>query len=158
VNVQFLIVYYRKAAALVFKPTINSKEQANVKTRSKAVYWWVTGTWAVLQFIPGVMNFFVPMVAERFRTLGYPQHLRLTLGFAEVFGVLAVVVPQVPFRIKEAASAGFVYLYCAAFIAHVAVGDPLTLTVQPLLALALFATSYVLFHQRHVVFADKRAS
>jgi len=97
--------------------------------KNKIVYWSVTGFWAIAQGIPGAMNFFVPMVAERFRHLGYPQHLRILLGFAEVLGVLAVLLPQVPHRIKEWANAGFLYLYIAAFVAHMVADDGIGLTL-----------------------------
>lgn len=123
--------------------------------RDSTIYWAITGLWGVIQIVPGFMNFFVPMVAERFRALGYPQHLRIVLGFAEVFGVLALVLPRVPYRFKEAAYAGFLYLYVSAFIAHVAAGDGLGMALQPVLALAMVATSYFYFHRLNVVFSDR---
>jgi hypothetical protein len=56
----------------------------------KIMYWLTTIFLGVMQGAAGAMNFFSPVPAERFKMLGYPPHLLIVLGFAEVFGVLAL--------------------------------------------------------------------
>ncbi|MEK7432940.1 MAG: DoxX family protein [Cyanobacteriota bacterium] len=119
------------------------------------IYWSVTGFFALAQSIPGFMNFFVPSVAERFAHLGYPQHLRIMLGFAEILGALSILLPNVAFRIKEWAYAGFVFLYISAFVAHIVAGDGIGLILQAPITFVVLAISYIYFHKLNKVFADK---
>lgn len=123
----------------------------NSRSKNRKIFAIVTAIWSLLQIIPGFMNFFAASVIERFRDLGYPQHLRILLGFAEIFGVLAIAIPPTPHRLKEAAYVGFFYLYISAFVAHVSAGHPLSLVSQPIIALVLVAVSYFYYHKINVV-------
>jgi hypothetical protein len=123
--------------------------------KDKTIYWSATGFLAAMQGVAGIMNFFAPMAAERFRMLGYPHYLLIFLGFAEVLGVLALLLPQLSFRIKEWAYAGFLFLYLGAFESHVAVGDAISFTIQPVIALIVLAISYYYYHKLNKVFAKK---
>lgn len=125
--------------------------QKNMK-KDKIIFWSATGFLALAQGAAGVMNFFAPAAEERFRAIGYPHHLLILLGFLEVFGVLALIIPQVSFRIKEWAYAGFLFLYIGALAAHLTVNDTMALTMQPIISFVVLAVSYVYFHKLNKVF------
>ena len=49
------------------------------------------------------------MAKEGIRHLGYPEYFGNTLVVFKILGVLAVIIPQVPKRIKEWACAGIAF-------------------------------------------------
>lgn len=122
--------------------------------KDKIIFWSVTGFFALAQGVAGAMNFFAPAAEERFKAIGYPHHLLILLGVLEVVGVLAIVLPQVSFRIKEWAYSGFLFLYIGAFVAHVAVNDSMAMTTQPIISFVVLAISYIYFHKLNKVFVD----
>lgn len=122
--------------------------------KEKIIYWSATGFLAFAQGTAGVMNFFAPMAEERFKLLGYPHHLLILLGFLEVFGVVALLLPQVTFRIKEWTYAGFLFLYIGAFVAHLSINDEPAMTAQPIISFIVLSISYIYFHKLNKVFAD----
>ena len=66
----------------------------------------------------------LPQGAEAFTRLGFPaSYFRMELSLAKVAGVLALLVPVVPSRLKEWAYAGFAINLVSALIAHLSIGD-----------------------------------
>jgi len=55
--------------------------------------------------------------------LGLPQYFKIELTTAKILGVLALLIPNVPFKIKEFAYFGFGITLISASIAHFARGD-----------------------------------
>ena len=54
------------------------------------------------------------MAKEGIRHLGYPEYFGKALVVFKVLGVLALIIPQVPKRVKEWAYAGFAFDYLGA--------------------------------------------
>ena len=79
--------------------------------------------------------------------LGLPQYFKIELTTAKILGVLALLIPNVPFKIKEFAYFGFGITLISASIAHFSVGDSLPFVVDPLLFLGALITSYVYFNK-----------
>ena len=65
----------------------------------------------------------LPQVAAEFAHLGFPGYFRVELCWAKFAGLIAVLVPMVPARVKEWAYAGFAIVLVSAVIAHLAVGE-----------------------------------
>src|SRR3954469_15547829 len=65
----------------------------------------------------------LPQVADAFTHLGFPSYFRVELSCAKLVGVVLLLAPQVPARLKEWAYAGFAFDLGSALIAHLAVGD-----------------------------------
>jgi hypothetical protein len=63
----------------------------------------------------------LPQVAQMFTHLGFPGYFRVELSWAKFAGLVAVLVPMVPARVKEWAYAGFAITLVSALIAHLAV-------------------------------------
>lgn len=88
-------------------------------------------------------------VKTSFEHLGFPDYFRLELAVAKILGALVLIVPAVPARVKEFAYDGFAIAFISAFIAHLAVGDPLTVLLKSVFMLALLVTSYVWYKKRN---------
>lgn len=114
----------------------------------KYLYWGSTGLVALLALASGAMYFINPPT-ETFAHLGFPDYFRIQLGVAKLVGGVALLVP-LPRWLKEWTYAGFTIDFGSAIIAHLAVGDPLSAAVTPIVAVIILVTSYVSYH-RHVL-------
>jgi hypothetical protein len=85
--------------------------------------------------------------------LGFPSYFKVELTVAKILGVLALLIPAVPFKVKEFAYAGFAITLVSASIAHFGRGDARNLSVlyviDPLVFLALLMVSYFYFTKSH---------
>jgi uncharacterized membrane protein YphA (DoxX/SURF4 family) len=114
------------------------------------ILFWVTTT--IIFLMEGVMPAFTSqteLAKEGIRHLGYPAYFGNLLVIFKVAGALALIIPQVPKRIKEWAYAGFTFDFIAAAVSHGAVdGVSNFQTFFPLIFLALLVVSYVTYHKR----------
>ncbi|MFA9212043.1 MAG: DoxX family protein, partial [Moraxellaceae bacterium] len=83
---------------------------------------------------------------EGIRHLGYPQYFGNALVIFKVLGVLALIIPAIPKRIKEWAYAGFAFDFIFATISHGAVDGMNGQTFFPLVVLAILIVSYRYYH------------
>jgi hypothetical protein len=84
--------------------------------------------------------------------LGLPHYFKIELTTAKILGLLALLIPSVPFKIKEFAYFGFGITLLSASIAHFARGDAqisVLFILDPLFFLALLVVSYVYFEKSH---------
>lgn len=102
-----------------------------------------TGLFSLMMAASATMYFVSPEVAQNFVKLGFPDYFRIELGIAKYLGVLALVIPVVPARIKEWAYAGFGITVISAAIAHISIGDPVNTIVPPIMGFVILATSYI---------------
>ena len=119
-------------------------------TRDKTIYWLTTGAvCAVMAFSAVNFNLKEPLgpMKGAFVHLRYPDYFRIELTVAKVLGLLAFLVPGVPFKAKEFAYFGFGITLISASIAHFSVGDPALFVIDPLLFLAALIVSYTYFRR-----------
>ena len=94
--------------------------------------------------------------------LGFPSYFKVELTVAKILGVLALVIPAVPFKVKEFAYAGFGITLVSAAIAHFGRGDARNLSVlyvvDPLAFFCLLGVSYYYFEKNHSIQAAATAS
>ena len=81
-------------------------------------------------------------VVSGFARSGYPQHLRVVLGFAKPAAAIVLLLPGLPL-LKEWAYAGTTFALVMAFIAAYAIGDGPQVWAMPLALLALLVVSYL---------------
>lgn len=97
--------------------------------KAKASGWLVAGFWISTVLFALQMTFTayaqlrLPQVAETFAHLGFPAYFRIGLSWAKLVGVVILIVPMAPARLKEWAYAGFAITLVSALLAHLAVGD-----------------------------------
>jgi hypothetical protein len=131
----------------------------NLTKREQMIYRTATGlVLAVMVFsiINFVFNDHFPFPngpEGAFVHLGFPPYFKVELTIAKILGVLALVIPAVPFKVKEFAYFGFGITLVSATIAHFGRGDARDLSVlfviDPLIFLGLLMVSYVYFEKRH---------
>ena len=85
----------------------------------------------------------LPQGAQAFTRLGFPNgDFRWELSLAKLLGVVVLLIPLVPARLKEWAYAGFAINLISAIIAHLSISDRLLAFVPSTLTSVLWAASY----------------
>ena len=119
--------------------------------RETILYWLTTGAvCGAMAFSAVNFNLEEPLgpMKGAFVHLGYPSYFRIELTVAKALGVLAMLMPGVPRKVKEFAYFGFGITLVSASIAHFSVGDPAIFAIDPLFFLVALIGSYVLFLNR----------
>jgi hypothetical protein len=108
----------------------------------KIVYWSSTAIVAVA--LLGALTYLTgsEQVVSGFARSGYPQHLRIVLGFAKPAAAIVLLAPGLPL-LKEWAYAGATFAWVMASIAAYSIGDGVQAWGMPLILLALLVVSYV---------------
>lgn len=121
----------------------------NRTSKTDTIFYWLTtaAVCAVMAFSAVNFNLAEPLgpMKGAFTHLGYPGYFRVELTVAKVLGVLALLVPGVPRKVREFAYFGFGITLVSASIAHFSVGDPALFVIDPLLFLCALIASYALF-------------
>jgi hypothetical protein len=106
----------------------------------KIAYW--TSTTLIAVSLLSAITYLIggEQVVSGFAKAGYPQHLRIVLGFAKPAAAIVLLAPRVPV-LKEWAYAGVTFAWIMAFISAFSGGDPIW--PMPLVLLALLIVSYV---------------
>ena len=90
----------------------------------------------------------LPQAAQAFTRLGFPApYFRVELSWAKVLGVVALLAPMVPARLKEWAYAGFAINLVSALVAHFSISDrPLAFAASTITSV-LWALSYLFWRR-----------
>jgi len=84
--------------------------------------------------------------------LGLPGWFKAELTVAKILGVLALLTPGIPLKVREFAYFGFAITLFSASIAHFARGDArlsVLFVLDPLFFLGMLMVSYVYFEKSH---------
>jgi len=114
---------------------------------AKIIFWATTGIICLFEGALPALTFQTELAKEGIRHLGYPQYFGNTFVVFKVLGALALIIPQVPRRVKEWAYAGFAFDFIFACISLWAVDGFGGQVLFPLLFLVILAASYV-FHYK----------
>lgn len=118
--------------------------------RSRMIYRISTGiitivmTFSIISF-----TFFDDYVYPEgaFNHLHLPPWFKAELTIAKVLGLLALLLPGVPHKLKEFAYWGFGLTLVSAIIAHSAVGDGMLYIIDPLLFFVTLIVSYIYYNR-----------
>ena len=116
--------------------------------KDKFIYWTTTGIvvgimlWSALNFA------FNPAMKGAFAHLGLPNWFRLELTVSKILGAFALLIPMVPYRIKEFAYFGFAITLISASIAHLSSGDGILFEIGHLVFFVSLIVSYLYYHKR----------
>ncbi|MBL0913818.1 MAG: DoxX family protein [Bacteroidia bacterium] len=113
-----------------------------MKKRTIIIYWIAT-LWLCLGMLStGIVQLLgTAEETEMIRRLGYPPYVLVLIGSWKIPGVIAVLLPRLPL-LKEWAYAGFFFVMSGAVFSHIAVCDPFTESLPPLLLLLLTVLSW----------------
>jgi hypothetical protein len=110
--------------------------------RNKIIY-WVATIWLSLGMVSTAIVQLIQNKEEAamMARLHYPLYLLTIIGVWKILGVIAVLIPKFPL-VKEWAYAGFFFCMSGAIFSHIAVGDPMSEILPPLLLLVLTVVSW----------------
>lgn len=115
--------------------------------KEKLIFWSTTILIALFEGVMPALTSHTEMAKEGLRHLGYPSYFGTAIVVFKVLGVLTLVIPQIPHRLKEWAYAGFVFDFLFASISHAAVDGVNGQTFFPIIALAILMVSYFYYHK-----------
>jgi uncharacterized membrane protein YphA (DoxX/SURF4 family) len=113
----------------------------------KIYFWLSTGFIFLMEGVMPALTSQTELAKEGINHLGYPQYFGNALVIFKVLGVLALVIPNLPKRIKEWAYAGFIFDFLFASISHGVVDGINFQTFLPLIVLAILMVSYVNYNR-----------
>lgn len=117
--------------------------------KNTVIYWASTGLLSFMMLFSAWNYFTNPQMSAAFKHLGFSDYFRYELAIAKIAGALALIIPQIPVRLKEWAYAGFAITFISAGIAHYSSGDPAKAIITPLVFLAVLAVSYVFLFKKN---------
>ena len=106
------------------------------------IYWSTTGLIALMMSYSVYAYLTNEEIKGVFAHLGFPDYFRVELAIAKIFGVLFLVMPQVPVKLKEFTYFGFFVTFISAFIAHGVIGDPVPAVAAPIVFAIILIASY----------------
>ncbi|WP_409416348.1 DoxX family protein [Flavobacterium sp. PS2] len=116
--------------------------------KSTKIIFWITTI--IIFLFEGVMPAFTSqteLAKEGIRHLGYPEYFGNALVVFKIVGVLLLVIPTIPNRVKEWAYAGFAFDFIFASISHCAVDGIGFQVFFPLIFLVILILSYTSYHK-----------
>jgi hypothetical protein len=111
-------------------------------------YWISTSLFALQMGFTAYAQLCLPQVAQVFVHLGFPNYFRIELSWLKLAGLLVLLLPMAPGRLKEWAYAGFTIVLASALIAHLSVGDDAPKWIWSVGTFVLEALSYVFYRKR----------
>ncbi len=115
--------------------------------KNKIIFWISTVLIFLFEGVMPALTSQTEMAKEGIRHLGYPDYFRVMLTIFKVLGALALIIPQVPARIKEWAYAGFGITFLSAFVSHAAVDGLVPMSFFPFIVFAVLIVSYIYYHK-----------
>jgi hypothetical protein len=113
-------------------------------------YWIATSLFALQMGFTAYAQLYLPQAVQVFPHLGFPDYFRIELCWLKLAGIVVLLVPMVPARLKEWAYAGFTIVLASALIAHLSVGDGAAKWSWSVGTFVLGAFSYVFYRKREV--------
>ncbi|MBK8558278.1 MAG: DoxX family protein [Lewinellaceae bacterium] len=117
--------------------------------KNNIIYWTTTGLIFLFEGVMPALTGHSEMAKAGIRNLGYPDYFVTMLVVFKVLGALTLVIPQVPYRLKEWAYAGFTFALLSASVSNWAVFGLGFEAIMPLIILGVLAVSYLQFHKIH---------
>lgn len=118
-----------------------------LKKTNKIIFWTATIVIFLFEGVMPALTYQTELAKEGIRHLGYPEYFGSALVLFKILGVIALIIPKIPRRLKEWAYAGFVFDFIFASISHTAVEGFGFGTVFPLIILAVLMVSYVYYYK-----------
>ncbi len=118
-----------------------------MNSKSTKIIFWVATT--IIFLWEGIMPLSTWIFAPQYMTfgtkaLGYPDYFAYALAIAKMLGVVAIMYPKTPSKIKEWAYAGLSFTLLFAFLSHAFVDQNIGFMLMPLAFLGILAISYTI--------------
>lgn len=117
--------------------------------KSKIIYWISTGLFCAFLFLTSISYFTDPKFIDIYKHLGFPQYFRIELGIAKVVGVIILLIPKIPKKLKEWAYVGFGITLISGAIAHFNSGDPDGYIINVIVWFIVLFVSYLYWNKQN---------
>lgn len=115
--------------------------------QTKIIFWVTTTLIFLFEGVMTAMTSNSKMAIDGITHLGYPVYFVGMLAVFKSLGALALIIPQVPARVKEWAYAGFGIDFSSAVISLIVV-DGFGITIlPPVVAIGILTASYMSYHK-----------
>lgn len=136
--------------------TMHNPSLIAARTNAKGItiaYWIVTALFCLeMSFTAYYELAMLPQATQEFARLGFAaDSFRLELSWAKILGVLALILPMIPARLKEWAYAGFAINLVCAVIAHLSIHDVPLAFIPSSLTSVFWALSYYFWRRRQAI-------
>ncbi|MBK7653491.1 MAG: DoxX family protein [Flammeovirgaceae bacterium] len=111
--------------------------------QTKIIYWISTSMIFIMEGVIPAFTSQTELAKQGISHLGYPGYFGNALVVFKVLGAIALLIPQVPKRIKEFAYAGFVFDFVFASLSHFVVDGVDFQSFFPLIFLVILVGSYL---------------
>ncbi len=118
----------------------------NKMKKEKIIFWTATIIIALFEGLMPALTSQTELAKEGIRHLGYPEYFGNALVVFKVLGVVTLVFPKIPKRIKEWAYAGFALDFIFASISHGAIDGINLQTFFPLFVFGILIVSYIYYN------------
>jgi hypothetical protein len=115
--------------------------------KDKVIFWSTTGLIFLFEGVMPALTSHTELAREGIRHLGYPEYFGTMFMVFKVLGALALIIPQIPSRVKEWAYAGFAIDFISAFVSIWVVDGLSIMATFPIIVLGVLILSYVYFHK-----------
>ena len=115
--------------------------------KEKIIFWISTTIISLFEGLMPALTSQSEIAKEGIRHLGYPEYFGNALVVFKILGVLVLVIPKLPNRLKEWAYAGFAFDFIFASISHGAVDGINGQTFFPLVVFGVLVVSYIYYHK-----------
>jgi hypothetical protein len=105
--------------------------------------YWIATVMISLVMIFSIYKMFTPEYIH----FGLPDYLRYELAIFKIAGLIVLLVPQFPSRIKEWAYAGFSITLISAVIAHYYTGDSFLRSLEPMIFFIVLVVSNIYLYK-----------
>jgi DoxX-like family len=126
----------------IYSPNFFSKMK-----RDNLIYWITTSVFFLFDGVMPAIFSQSEMSKTAMAHLGYPPYFLTFLTICKVAGALALIIPQVPPRVKEWAYAGFAFSLLAAAWSNVSTDGFNPSVALPFVALAILMVSHHFYHK-----------
>lgn len=123
----------------------------NLSKTNRILFWSATILIFLFEGVMPALTSQTALAKEGIRHLGYPEYFGNALVVFKILGVIILIVPKAPKRLKEWAYAGFTFDFLFASISHFAVDGLHFETFFPLIVLAVLMVSYIFYHKSSTV-------
>jgi hypothetical protein len=113
----------------------------------KTIYWSSTIILSAYLLLSAYTYFFNKNTIEGIKALGFPDFFRIELAVLKIVAAIILLLPIVPFQIKQWAYAGAALFLVTAIVAHIAHKDSVAITIINLLLLAILVVSNYTLHR-----------
>jgi len=113
----------------------------------KSIYWVSTLLLSVFLIWSSYTYIFNKQTIEGIKELGFPDYFRIQLAVLKIVAVILILIPQIPFRIKEWAYVGIGLFFVTAIVAHFANKDSIIINLINVFLIIILVVSYVYLYK-----------